>query len=94
MNEFYEKTFEYLVYCMLQAGGDGDSALYCDKWKQAADYFEIWLKEKQPEFPMTRRDDENCIIFYDNQESVGFYPHTAELPPHGFCEGVVRTFFI
>lgn len=89
--EFAYKTFEYLFLCMMSAGGDGDSALLCDNWKEAANLFEVWSKEHHPDF-LKRTDNEFCIWFSGNQEGVGFFPYDSEIPK--FAEVVIKTLLL
>lgn len=87
------KTFELLYEFMDGAGGDGDSALLCDKWKEVADEFELWAKEKHPE-RFRRINNADCIVFQGEgigrQEGITISTFYHAPVPH-WVEGTIKT---
>ena len=73
MNQKYNnKLFEYIYHSVREEGGDGDIIVgfRTQNYLQVADEFEIWLKTKLGTW--TRDNQEDCIVFTDNQEYFVF----------------------
>lgn len=79
-----EQIFSVLYDYMIASGGDGDATLACTNWKEAADWFETWLKENHSDF-LVRKNNEDSVVFSGGQECIIITDFNVSYPSWADC---------
>ena len=86
LKEADKKSILWLAHwLMIQDGGDGDCTVVCDDYKQWAEDFKTYIKDRGDDKRMEIFEHPDSVCFAWDQECVVFTNYVKDYPDNVWC---------